>query len=126
MKKYIYLAFTIVCLIFIYDALFNAGEVVGIETAIYNRETGKITFQVSHTIGCGSYYNYEYNLIEKDFSKKEAIFNIILKTDNRCEGFALNNDLEMELPNLPFKPLRLIFKGGYSKNGDSDVIVNIP
>ena len=105
----------------IYDSVFNSGEVVGIESAIYNEETGKITFQVSHTIGCGSYYNYEYNLIEKDFYKKEAIFYIALKTDNPCEGFALNNDLEMELPQLPFKPSKLIFKGG-----TSDVIVTIP
>lgn len=121
MKKYIYLAFTIVCLIFIYDALFNAGEVVGIETAIYNRETGKITFQVAHKYGCGSYYNYQYNLIEKDYSKKEAVFYIALKTDNRCEGFVLDKSIEMELPKLPFKPLRLIFKGGVS-----NVIVTIP
>lgn len=121
MKKYIYLAFTIICLIFIYDVLFNPAEVVGIQSAIYNEETGKITFQVSHNIGCGSYYNYEYNLVEKDFYKKEAVFYIALKTDNRCEGFALNNDLEIELPNLPFKPSKLIFKGGVS-----DVIVTIP
>ena len=126
MKKYICLVFIIIFIIFIYDAVFNRGEVIGIHSAVYNEETGKITFQVSHAVGCGSYYNYEYNLIEKDYSKKEAIFYIALKTDNRCEGFALNNDLEMESPKLSFKPLRLIFKSGYSNKGDSDVIVAIP
>ena len=121
MKKYIYLVFIIIFMFLIYDYVFNSGEVVRIGSAIYDDETGKITFKVSHTVGCGSYYNYEYNLIEKDYSRKEAIFYIALKTDNRCEGFALNNDLEMESPKLPFKPLRLIFKGG-----TSDVIVTIP
>ena len=125
-KKCIYLIFIIVFIIFIYDAVLNSGEAVGIETAIYNRETGKITFQVAHKYGCGSYFNYQYNLIEKDYSKKEAIFYITLKTDNRCEGFVLDKSIEMELPKLPFKPSKLIFKGGYSNKGDSDVIVTIP
>ncbi len=126
MKKYIYLVFAIICLILIYNILFHPGEAVGIQSAIYDKETGKITFQVAHKYGCGSYYNYEYNLLEKDFSKKEAIFYITVKTDNRCEGFVLDKSIEMELPKLAFKPLKLIFKDSYSKDGASNVVVTIP
>lgn len=87
---------------------FRQEEVTHILESSYNPETQEVQFQVGHSAGCGTYYNYDYNVLETDPIEKWAAIQIIVRTDNVCEAY-LMQDILMDLPSLPFPLQELRF-----------------
>lgn len=88
------------------------GEFVAIFGARYERDLNKLIFEIFHSGGCGTYYNYKYKILDKSSVEKWISLAIFLETDNTCEQGRFIDNFEMDFPQLPFKAEKLIFNRG--------------
>ncbi|MEZ5690841.1 MAG: hypothetical protein R3D71_04155 [Rickettsiales bacterium] len=98
-----------------------ATEIVGVGSVSYNKSNNTLELKVSHSAGCGTWWDYSYIIKEVDELRKEVTLEVLLETDNICEAAVLKK-ITMKMPDLPFKPVKLIF---YKKNQEN-ITVSIP
>lgn len=104
-------------------AVESRQEFVGIDEAVYNSETGTIDLRVSHSVGCGTYYDYGSRVVKVDRVRKSVVLQVFVETDNVCEGGIVGQPISIEMPLVPFEPQQIIFE---SRGKERNLFLEIP
>lgn len=94
---------------------------VDVGSAKYNSQNDSITLQVGFGGGCDKHYNFHFVTVNHNLKTKTLEAIVKHSTKDTCEAYLVKNDLNLPVPNKPFRPKVLILE----KQDQTKIILNI-